>query len=88
MQNLVATKPGIQRITGITVFDTKEMKSYEPLPDLEVSYTNWMFLEQLDFPHDQFLQIWCGAFPLPFKPQKLDNILVSRELLQIFVDIN
>lgn len=34
--NLVATKPGIQRITGITVFDTKEMKSYEPLPDLEI----------------------------------------------------
>jgi len=37
MQNLIATKPGIQRITGITVFDTREMKSYEPLPDLEVS---------------------------------------------------
>jgi hypothetical protein len=37
MQNLIATKPGIQRITGITVFDTREMKSYDPLPDLEVS---------------------------------------------------
>lgn len=37
MQNLIATKPGIQRISGITVFDTREMKSYEPLPDLEVS---------------------------------------------------
>lgn len=36
-QNLVATKPGIQRITGITVFDTREKKSYEPMPDLEVS---------------------------------------------------
>ncbi|CAL0313927.1 unnamed protein product [Lupinus luteus] len=34
--NLIATKPGIQRITGITVYDTKEMKSYEPLPDLEI----------------------------------------------------
>lgn len=34
--NLIATKPGIQRITGITVFDTREMKSYEPLPDLEI----------------------------------------------------
>ncbi|KAK7252166.1 hypothetical protein RIF29_35930 [Crotalaria pallida] len=34
--NLIATKPGIQRIMGITVFDTREMKSYEPLPDLEI----------------------------------------------------
>ncbi|WJX46166.1 hypothetical protein P8452_32992 [Trifolium repens] len=34
--NLIATKPGIQRITGITVFDTREMKSYDPLPDLEI----------------------------------------------------
>ncbi|KAF7803478.1 trafficking protein particle complex subunit 13 [Senna tora] len=34
--NLIATKPGIQRITGITVFDTREKKSYEPLPDLEI----------------------------------------------------
>ncbi|XP_073225987.1 uncharacterized protein [Cicer arietinum] len=34
--NLIATKPGIQRITGITVFDTREVKSYDPLPDLEI----------------------------------------------------
>ncbi|MED6132034.1 hypothetical protein PIB30_015396 [Stylosanthes scabra] len=34
--NLIATKTGIQRISGITVFDSKEMKSYEPLPDLEI----------------------------------------------------
>ncbi|KAJ7968536.1 trafficking protein particle complex subunit 13 [Quillaja saponaria] len=34
--NLIATKLGIQRITGITVFDTVEKKSYEPLPDLEI----------------------------------------------------
>ncbi|XP_054799961.1 uncharacterized protein LOC129304361 isoform X2 [Prosopis cineraria] len=34
--NLIATKPGIQRITGITVFDTREKKSYEPLPDVEI----------------------------------------------------
>jgi hypothetical protein len=37
MQNLIATKLGIQRITGITVFDTSEKRSYEPLPDFEVS---------------------------------------------------
>ena len=36
MQDLIATKLGIQRITGITVFDTREKKSYNPLPDLEV----------------------------------------------------
>jgi len=40
MQNLIATKPGIQKITGITVFDTRGMKSYDPLPDLEVSCTD------------------------------------------------
>jgi len=42
MQNLIATKPGIQRISGVTVFDTREMKSYEPLPDLEVSSSCFM----------------------------------------------
>lgn len=36
MQDLIATKLGIQRITGITVFDTREKKSYNPSPDLEV----------------------------------------------------
>ncbi|KAI4296706.1 hypothetical protein L6164_036644 [Bauhinia variegata] len=34
--NLIATKPGIQRITGITVFDTIEKKTYEPLPIIEI----------------------------------------------------
>ncbi|KAL4330534.1 hypothetical protein AHAS_Ahas13G0409700 [Arachis hypogaea] len=39
--NLIATKTGIQRISGITVFDSKEMKSYEPLPDLEILFQLW-----------------------------------------------
>lgn len=34
--NLIATKLGIQRITGITVFNTIEKKVYDPLPDLEI----------------------------------------------------
>lgn len=34
--NLVATKLGVQKITGITVFDSVEKKTYEPLPDLEI----------------------------------------------------
>ncbi|XP_041026047.1 trafficking protein particle complex subunit 13 [Juglans microcarpa x Juglans regia] len=34
--NLIATKLGVQRITGITVFDTREKRSYDPLPDLEI----------------------------------------------------
>lgn len=38
MQNLLATKIGIQNITGITVFDTREKKTYDPLPEFEVSY--------------------------------------------------
>ncbi|XWS19576.1 hypothetical protein CRYUN_Cryun31cG0027400 [Craigia yunnanensis] len=34
--NLIATKLGVQRISGITVSDTREKKSYDPLPDVEV----------------------------------------------------
>uniref|UniRef100_A0A5B7BS49 Putative trafficking protein particle complex subunit 13 n=1 Tax=Davidia involucrata TaxID=16924 RepID=A0A5B7BS49_DAVIN len=34
--NLIATKLGVQKITGITVFDTIEKKTYEPLLDLEI----------------------------------------------------
>ncbi|EEF43247.1 probable trafficking protein particle complex subunit 13 homolog isoform X2 [Ricinus communis] len=34
--NLIATKLGVQRITGITVFDKSEKKTYDPLPDLEI----------------------------------------------------
>ncbi|XP_015890235.3 uncharacterized protein LOC107424855 isoform X2 [Ziziphus jujuba] len=34
--NLIATKLGVQKITGITVFNTTEKKSYDPLPDLEI----------------------------------------------------
>ncbi|GLT54206.1 hypothetical protein SLA2020_274240 [Shorea laevis] len=34
--NLIATKLGVQRITGITVFDTREKRSYDPFPDLEI----------------------------------------------------
>ena len=38
LQNLIATEPGIQSITGFIVFDTREKKSYEPLLDVEVCY--------------------------------------------------
>ncbi|KAJ4703446.1 Trafficking protein particle complex subunit 13 [Melia azedarach] len=34
--NLIATKLGVQRITGITVFDKVENRTFEPLPDLEI----------------------------------------------------
>ncbi|KAJ8448036.1 hypothetical protein Cgig2_028912 [Carnegiea gigantea] len=34
--NLIATKVGVQKITGITVFDSVEKKTYEPLPELEI----------------------------------------------------
>ena len=36
MQNLIATKLGVHKITGVTLFDRREKKSYEPLQDLEV----------------------------------------------------
>ncbi|XP_062013195.1 uncharacterized protein LOC133729644 [Rosa rugosa] len=34
--NLIATKLGVQKITGITVLNTMERKSYDPLPDVEI----------------------------------------------------
>ncbi|XP_062096659.1 uncharacterized protein LOC133802374 isoform X2 [Humulus lupulus] len=34
--NLIATKLGVQKITGITLFDAIEKKSYDPLQDLEI----------------------------------------------------
>ncbi|KAH7664389.1 Trafficking protein particle complex subunit 13 protein [Dioscorea alata] len=34
--NMIATRLGVQRISGITIFDTKEKKAYDPLPDLEI----------------------------------------------------
>ncbi|TYJ30525.1 hypothetical protein E1A91_A06G136300v1 [Gossypium mustelinum] len=34
--SLIATKLGVQRISGITVSDTKEKKTYDPLPDVEI----------------------------------------------------
>ncbi|KAC9975346.1 hypothetical protein E3N88_45009 [Mikania micrantha] len=34
--NLMSAKLGVQKITGITVFDTMEKKTYDPLPDLDV----------------------------------------------------
>ncbi|WOL06042.1 trafficking protein particle complex subunit 13 [Canna indica] len=34
--NMIATKLGVQKISGITLFDVREKKSYEPLPDVEI----------------------------------------------------
>ncbi|XP_008225054.1 PREDICTED: trafficking protein particle complex subunit 13 isoform X1 [Prunus mume] len=34
--NLISTQLGVQRITGITVFNTREKQTYDPLPDLEI----------------------------------------------------
>ncbi|KAI8525495.1 hypothetical protein RHMOL_Rhmol13G0234400 [Rhododendron molle] len=34
--NLIATRLGVQKITGITVFDTTEKRTYDSLSDLEV----------------------------------------------------
>lgn len=34
--NLIAMKLGVQRIAGITVFDTKEKRTYDSLSDLEI----------------------------------------------------
>ena len=36
VQNLIATKLGVQKITGIIVFDTSEKKTYDPMLNLEV----------------------------------------------------
>lgn len=37
MQNLIATRLGVQKISGITVFDAHQKKLYDPLPEMEVS---------------------------------------------------
>lgn len=42
--NLLATKIGIQNITGITVFDTREKKTYDPLPEFEIFVDTDSFL--------------------------------------------
>ncbi|KAL7213098.1 hypothetical protein ACSBR2_015746 [Camellia fascicularis] len=34
--NLIATKLGVQKVTGITVFDTREKRTYDSLSDLEI----------------------------------------------------
>ncbi|KAL6991040.1 hypothetical protein U1Q18_009163 [Sarracenia purpurea var. burkii] len=34
--NLIATKLGVQKITGVTVFDTREKRTYDSLSDLEI----------------------------------------------------
>ncbi|XP_071714516.1 uncharacterized protein [Rutidosis leptorrhynchoides] len=34
--NLVSAKLGVQKITGITLFDTTEKRTYDPLPDVEI----------------------------------------------------
>lgn len=37
VQNLICAKHGVQKISGITVFDTIEKKTHEPMADVEVS---------------------------------------------------
>lgn len=35
-QNMIAPRLGVQKISGVTVFDVREKKVYDPLPDIEV----------------------------------------------------
>lgn len=44
LQNLVATKLGVQRISGLIVFDTIAKKTFEPLADVEVGIMLYVFL--------------------------------------------
>ncbi|XP_038979664.1 trafficking protein particle complex subunit 13 isoform X2 [Phoenix dactylifera] len=34
--NLIATRLGVQKISGITVFDVRQKKLYDPLPEMEI----------------------------------------------------
>ncbi|KAE8733241.1 splicing factor U2af large subunit B-like [Hibiscus syriacus] len=34
--NIIATKLGVQRISGVVVFDTIEKKTFDPLVDVEI----------------------------------------------------
>ncbi|TXG47359.1 hypothetical protein EZV62_026653 [Acer yangbiense] len=57
--NLVATKLGVQRITGITVFDKREKITHDPLPDLEVCDLCYVVLTLVD--NKQFKFRFCGS---------------------------
>lgn len=35
---MIAVRLGVQKISGITIYDTQENKLYDPLPDVEVSF--------------------------------------------------
>lgn len=56
VQNLIATKLGVQKITGITVFDTHEEKAYDPSLDLEVSYLYLAHLVSLQMLNTMLLE--------------------------------
>ncbi|PKA60150.1 hypothetical protein AXF42_Ash009834 [Apostasia shenzhenica] len=34
--NMIATRLGVQKISGITIYDTREKRAYDPLPDVEI----------------------------------------------------
>jgi len=39
---MIAIRLGVQKISGITIYDTREKKLYDPLPDIEVSIF-WLY---------------------------------------------
>ncbi|KAF5742269.1 hypothetical protein HS088_TW09G00313 [Tripterygium wilfordii] len=54
--SFIATQLGVQRIKGITVFNTKEKKSYDPFPDLEGNMD--------EFHSCSFLLFWWGVIDM------------------------
>ncbi|XP_039070660.1 trafficking protein particle complex subunit 13-like [Hibiscus syriacus] len=45
--NLIATKLGIQKISGITVSDTREKKTFDPLPDVVIFVESDWYIQKL-----------------------------------------
>lgn len=64
VQNLVATRLGVQKISGITISAVHEKKYYEPLPDIEVNaprLLKFYLCSLVDFLQPYTLQIFVDA---------------------------
>ncbi|KAG6474888.1 hypothetical protein ZIOFF_064104 [Zingiber officinale] len=60
--NLIATGLGVQKISGITIFDVREKKLYDPLPDVEVIFLFFFFFVHSFLNRRYILLIVCTFF--------------------------
>lgn len=83
VQNLIATKLGVQRISGITVSDTREKKSYDPVPDMEVG-TIFVYINKWSYMFSCYLKLVISlSLRCMYIHGSLMYLLIA---LQIFVE--